>query len=817
MIRSVSLAPGPEPSASLDAMALRPWVLALCAIRFDLEQGQVVEECYPAGAISSEEEVDVAFSSFPDSMSQSHNRTSIYDCMFFFRIRRRGNTSANPQPINTRRPTGASVSDITEKSPGEGTRSSTFSSADVGMVVSLKDRSTTSPSVRDRRPEELDMRHRRLSTESSISFNAGMDGLFDEQTGGRWSLPGILSNMISPSVRRRNSDGIVQSDVGLRSSRSSDLTFRSVVNEDGTARNRGGPGSGGPRYLYGFVFNRQRKDERLRRGGEQKSVVILSERPYSNVFRSLLQILGPLYFDIGVQGLEQVAAYVSRWPNPVHGALMELPVGNVSLRAHLPPAHTLPPGCGTPMDDFTSAMAPVTPLNPSIPQGVFHEADIFGIFRGVLMQLWELWELVLIGEPLLVVAPTPSQCCEAVAALVGLVAPLPCSIDFRPYFTIHDPDFGLLNTLREGEGVPPMILGVTNLFFLKALRSLPHVVSVGSSLTTSNRLRLVSRSTPDNGSNSQGRLQLQLQLSPFKKFSPTNLLRVARVKRDGPLCLMTEHREALWTSYMPATKPDTSVLNRLVDAGLSPRIEESMSLVNNEILHRHFLELTTNFLAPFGPFLRATTPQEGTSPFVDPPPLTPFDAHEFVEGLAARGPGKFLAKRLRANWLDLYRRFLKGPNFMPWFQRRRAVAEHEQHRIWRQARVKADIRSFILKMSEVEVIDSFNVVERHLLAEVQSLQRAGLGTSDSPISQKLRGDLRTIYNALPKDMQQLLLFNPQKAALLQGSREFAKLPGRLSVLMSKGMESSPSSANTEQGKLSQVQELPHDSLDLERT
>lgn len=108
-------------------------------------------------------------------------------------------------------------------------------------------------------------------------------------------------------------------------------------------------------------------------------------------------------------------------------------------------------------------------------------------------------------------------------------------------------------------------------------------------------------------------------------------------------------------------------------------------------------------------------------------------------------------------------------------------------------------------------------MERHLLAEVQSLQRAGLGTSDSPISQKLRGDLRTIYNALPKDMQQLLLFNPQKAALLQGSREFAKLPGRLSVLMSKGMESSPSSANTEQGKLSQVQELPHDSLDLERT
>ena len=56
---------------------------------------------------------------------------------------------------------------------------------------------------------------------------------------------------------------------------------------------------------------------------------------------------------------------------------------------------------------------------------------------------------------------------------------------------------------------------------------------------------------------------------------------------------------------------------------------------------------------------------------------------------------------------------------MPWFQRRRAVAEQEQHRVWRQARVKSDIRVFISKMSEVEVIDSFNAVERHLLAEIQ--------------------------------------------------------------------------------------------------
>lgn len=56
---------------------------------------------------------------------------------------------------------------------------------------------------------------------------------------------------------------------------------------------------------------------------------------------------------------------------------------------------------------------------------------------------------------------------------------------------------------------------------------------------------------------------------------------------------------------------------------------------------------------------------------------------------------------------------------MPWFERRRAVAEQEQQRIWRQARMKTDIQEFISKMSEVEVVDSFNAIEKHLRGETQ--------------------------------------------------------------------------------------------------
>lgn len=58
--------------------------------------------------------------------------------------------------------------------------------------------------------------------------------------------------------------------------------------------------------LRRFVFCRQRQDERLRRGGEQKSVVVLSMFPYSSVLGPLSQWAGPAFFNCGHQALERV-------------------------------------------------------------------------------------------------------------------------------------------------------------------------------------------------------------------------------------------------------------------------------------------------------------------------------------------------------------------------------------------------------------------------------------------------------------------------------------------------------------------------------
>ncbi|KAG6470577.1 hypothetical protein ZIOFF_071651 [Zingiber officinale] len=517
------------------------------------------------------------------------------------------------------------------------------------------------------------------------------------------------------------------------------------------------------------VFGDELLDPRGKKGNLAQEQVLLLYNSYSSYKLPLLFLLCPLLDFPSSSSLALICSYYALEVVPDIGYNGQVPPGSLSTGTSLDPCASTSAPPPSPNDPA----APFPPTNPTVPHGLFHDADLFGSFRSLLLHLWTLWELMLAGEPILVFAPTPPQCSEAVAALVSLVAPLPFAVDFRPYFTIHDPDFARLNSLGEGEAFPPMVLGVTNLFFLKTLRNIPHVVSVGS--TGANATRNLSAggrfaSTGGIGNNfGPGKLNLD-QLS-LKKFSPSGFLNAMKLRREGPLCLMTEHKEAVWSPHAATTKPDTAVLNRLID---SPRVEESMSVANNEILRRHFLELTTNFLAPFGPYLRATTPLEGASPFMEPPPLPPFDAHEFLNGLATRGPGKFLSKRMRSNWLELYRRFLEGKNFMPWFQKRRAVAEQEQHRLWKQARLNTDINKLISTMSEVETVDSFNAIERHLLAEIQ--QQGSATENSATTCEKLKGDLRVVFNMLPKDMQQLMLSNPKRAALLKASIEPVKTP-----------------------------------------
>jgi len=233
-----------------------------------------------------------------------------------------------------------------------------------------------------------------------------------------------------------------------------------------------------PNHFFGYVYFRQVKDKSQRRGYFQKSVVILSKLPLVNLFYKVVGLIAPEYFENGEPSIETGCHDVDQWPSPQPGELLNLPLMGTVLQVRIPSQSdklggTQPSALPQPQE----ASSMVTPqLLPTL-----HEPDIFRYLWPVLSHVHLLWELVLIGEPLVVMASSPTLCSQTVQALVSTIWPIRYCSDYRPFFTIHDSEFKEYTTKTQSP--PPVILGVTNPFFAKTLQHWPHIIRLGDAAT----------------------------------------------------------------------------------------------------------------------------------------------------------------------------------------------------------------------------------------------------------------------------------------------------------------------------------------------
>jgi len=196
-------------------------------------------------------------------------------------------------------------------------------------------------------------------------------------------------------------------------------------------------------------------------------------------------------------------------------------------------------------------------------------------FREILPSLWLCWELVLLGEPVAVFSPSPTQGSDAVLALSTIILPVsfhlifskrktvpwadaPISLqiqysgDVRPYFTVQDSDYKEFTT--KTKPASNVIIGVTNPYFVKALEHWPHMISLGST----------------------------------KKSSPS--------KRTSSLDIP----QGANTKYDPYMRPDKKILKKL---------DETADVAScEEILEQHFVELTQSFLLPLERYFQMLVP-----------------------------------------------------------------------------------------------------------------------------------------------------------------------------------------------------------------
>ncbi|EIE82690.1 hypothetical protein RO3G_07395 [Rhizopus delemar RA 99-880] len=293
-------------------------------------------------------------------------------------------------------------------------------------------------------------------------------------------------------------------------------------------------------FLYGYVFFRQKKDSSIRRGYFQKSLVLLSQHPFVGLFSRIVSILGPAFFDTGQPMLEAACMNIVQWAYPEEGKILDLPFLGRLLQVELP-----------------------TSLKPQLLETTPFDMNKL---QPDLQDLWLLWELMLLAEPIVIIAPDPSVCSEAVVSLVDIINPIPYCGDYRPYFTIQDSDFkSFLNRKPDG----------TLIHKHYSTKSKPGLG------TKSNVL--------------------------FNFVQGVTSRRKTVISKDRELIKMLT--EANVRGYPP-------------------------DWVLNNILRRHFVDLTEKFLVPLNRYFSTLIPVNPC----EPSRLKPFQTDQFMKSLKEHGP-----------------------------------------------------------------------------------------------------------------------------------------------------------------------------------
>uniref|UniRef100_A0A3P9A4E6 UDENN domain-containing protein n=1 Tax=Esox lucius TaxID=8010 RepID=A0A3P9A4E6_ESOLU len=336
-----------------------------------------------------------------------------------------------------------------------------------------------------------------------------------------------------------------------------------------------------------------------------------------------------------------------------------------------------------------------------------HEVDLFRCFHPVFFHIQMLWELVLLGEALVVMAPSPAESSDTVLALVSCISPLRYCSDFRPYFTIHDSEFKEYTTRTQAP--PSVILGVTNPFFAKTLQHWPHIIRIGD----------------------------------MKQAGETvKQMKVKKLKNLKTL----DSKPGVYSAYKPFLNKDEDIIKQL-QKGVQ---QKRPSAAQNAILRRYFLELTQSFIIPLERYVASLMPlQKSICPWKSPPQLRPFLQEDFMKTLEKAGPQ--LTSRLKGDWIGLYRQFLRCPNFDGWYRNRTREMMQKLEALHLEALCEEDLQVRVQQHTEVEAVD----LVLKLKDKLTQAERDQLPLRPGTLT-KLQAHIDSVILSLPEDLQGIL-------------------------------------------------------------
>lgn len=520
-------------------------------------------------------------------------------------------------------------------------------------------------------------------------------------------------------------------------------------------------------FIYGYVHFLQRKEPSFKRGYFQKSLVILSLLPYSELFKHIVTVIGTNYFDNEhLLNLENVYNQIKKWPWLQTGTLLNLTImGSTmafyipnkddklnSLHANLSPTSTSFVNKIRMIKDSKNGLLSAntighstttvhgTPLAIVSQQQDYHtiltafDLDLYECFYPVISDLQLLWEMILTCEPFIVITHTPDVCSNFVKALISLIYPFKYNADHRPFFTIHDPEFK--DYVGSKSVQPRVTLGVTNPFFTKSLEHWPNVIqlcNMTSSKSSDQLCSLISSFSSMATQTQQDPHQTKIHFVDRLRFTTTETL-----------------RPGLNTKFKPYLQKDRNFLTKILRSNKA-HVGNRPNNVQTALIRRWLIELTQSFFMPLERYLTQLMPLHNKiSPFKAPPELPLFDIDAFLTTVDTSGP--HLTTKIRGDWYGLYKRFFDRSNFKSWYDDRKNEIDRKLWMLHMESFLDLDLPQAVQDKGEVEVVDMIIQLRRRFASATNKFHEYNITFENLD---QFKQKLAELINTLPEDLRSI--------------------------------------------------------------
>jgi len=217
----------------------------------------------------------------------------------------------------------------------------------------------------------------------------------------------------------------------------------------------------------------------------------------------------------------------------------------------------------------------------------------------------------------------------------------------------------------------------------------------------------------------------------------------AKAKTKMQSKFKNETKPGVFTATKPLLDKDKDIVKKITKGLQLKRPVE----VQTALLRRYFLELTQTFMIPLERYLASLMPLARTiSPYRAPPKVRPFSCDDFIRSLESSGPQ--LTSRIKGDWPGLYRRFLKSPNFVGWYNTRAREMCSKLTMLHLESLAEAKIGVWMAGKAEVELVD----MVLRIRSKLEEARKEELPLPDIVV-ERLENHVRTIVSTLPPDLQ----------------------------------------------------------------